>query len=64
MRRALVVVGKAPQPGVTKTRLTPPLTPEQAAALYGGFLQDTVSMALTLGWERVTVIYPPLPGAA
>ena len=63
MSRALIVVGKAPQPGVTKTRLTPPLTPEQAAALYRGFLQDTVALALGLRWERVTVIYPPLPGA-
>ena len=64
MSRALIVLGKAPQPGVTKTRLTPPLTPEQATALYSGFLQDTVAMALDLGWERVTVVYPPLPGAA
>jgi rSAM/selenodomain-associated transferase 1 len=57
------VVGKAPTPGATKTRLSPPLSLAQAADLYGGFLQDTVRMGLELGWERVTLVYPPGPGA-
>jgi rSAM/selenodomain-associated transferase 1 len=61
--RALVIVGKAPTPGSTKTRLSPPLSPEQAAELYSGFLQDTVGLALGLGWDRVTLVYPPRPGA-
>jgi len=61
--RGLVIVGKAPEPGTTKTRLCPPLSPEQAAHLYGGFLQDIVSVALGLGWERVTLIYANSPGA-
>ena len=59
MRRAVVVIGKAPEPGRTKTRLTPPLTPDQAAGLYSAFLRDTVEMARSLTWDRVTVIYPP-----
>ena len=63
MKRALIIVGKAPRPGVTKTRLSPPLSLEQAARLYRGFLHDTVAMALLLDWECVTVIYPPDPGA-
>lgn len=63
MRRALIIVGKAPESSVTKTRLSPPLAPEQAARLYGAFLQDTAAMALTLEWERTTLIYPPRPGA-
>ncbi|MEO8735624.1 MAG: TIGR04282 family arsenosugar biosynthesis glycosyltransferase [Edaphobacter sp.] len=38
---ALAVMAKAPQPGRVKTRLSPPLTPEQAAALNIRFLRDT-----------------------
>jgi rSAM/selenodomain-associated transferase 1 len=37
-----MVVAKRPAPGQTKTRLTPPLTGEQAAMLYEGFLKDTL----------------------
>lgn len=58
-----MITGKAPEPGRTKTRLSPPLTPEQAAQLYQCFLQDTVAMALALGWERTALIYPPRAGA-
>ncbi|MEZ5965724.1 MAG: TIGR04282 family arsenosugar biosynthesis glycosyltransferase [Planctomycetota bacterium] len=36
---ALAFFAKAPQPGQVKTRLCPPLTPEEAAGLYRGFLQ-------------------------
>ncbi len=61
--RAIVVVGKAPEPGLTKTRLTPPLTPEEAASLYEAFLVDSVNVALELGWERVTLIHPRRVGA-
>jgi hypothetical protein len=38
------VVAKQPAPGQTKTRLTPPLTGEQAAALYDCFLRDTLDL--------------------
>jgi rSAM/selenodomain-associated transferase 1 len=58
MRRALLIVGKAPVPGLTKTRLVPPLSAEEAADLYRGFLLDSVSLGLELGWERVSVIHP------
>ncbi len=37
---AYVVFAKEPKPGEVKTRLTPPLTPEQAAAVYEGFVDD------------------------
>ena len=40
-RCALAVMAKAPRPGKVKTRLSPPLTPEQAAALNICFLKDT-----------------------
>jgi rSAM/selenodomain-associated transferase 1 len=38
---ALAVMAKAPRPGAVKTRLSPPLTPVQAAALNICFLRDT-----------------------
>lgn len=40
---ALAVMAKAPRPGKVKTRLSPPLTAEQAAALNICFLRDTTS---------------------
>ena len=40
---ALAVMTKAPQPGRVKTRLVPPLTPEEAAELNKCFLRDTVA---------------------
>ena len=38
---ALAIMAKAPQPGKVKTRLSPPLTPHQAAAINTCFLRDT-----------------------
>jgi rSAM/selenodomain-associated transferase 1 len=38
---ALAVMAKAPRPGKVKTRLSPPLTLEQSAALNVCFLKDT-----------------------
>jgi uncharacterized protein len=40
---ALVVIAKAPQPGRSKTRLCPPCTPAQAAALAAAALADTMA---------------------
>lgn len=39
-RCAIAVMAKAPIAGRSKTRLVPPLSPEQAAALSGAFLAD------------------------
>jgi uncharacterized protein len=63
MRRALVIVGKAPRPGQAKTRLVPPLSPEDAAELARAFLLDTVALGLALGWECVSVVHPIEDGA-
>jgi rSAM/selenodomain-associated transferase 1 len=64
MRRALVIVGKPPEPGSTKTRLVPTLSAEDAAGLYRGFLLDCVGLGLDLGWERVAVVHPRGGGQA
>jgi uncharacterized protein len=43
-RRALIVVAKRPAPGQTKTRLSPPLSVDEASALYECFLHDTLDL--------------------
>jgi rSAM/selenodomain-associated transferase 1 len=44
---AIAVMAKAPRPGQAKTRLCPPLQPDQAAQLSGAFLRDiTENIAL------------------
>ena len=44
---AIGVMAKAPRPGFAKTRLCPPLRPDQAAALSAAFLRDiTENIAL------------------
>ena len=40
--RALFIMARQPTPGTTKTRLCPPLSPEEAAALYACFLADVI----------------------
>jgi rSAM/selenodomain-associated transferase 1 len=46
---AIAIMAKAPAPGRTKTRLVPPLTFEQAAALNTTFLQDMAGNLLSAG---------------
>ena len=40
---AIGVMAKSPRPGYSKTRLCPPLSPDQAARLSGAFLRDTTA---------------------
>ena len=56
---ALLVVAKRPAPGRTKTRLTPPLSPEQAAALYECFLRDTLDLVRRLPDVAPAIAYLP-----
>jgi rSAM/selenodomain-associated transferase 1 len=41
--RVVVVFAKRPAPGAVKTRMCPPLSPEQAAALYAAMLGDVLA---------------------
>ncbi len=41
-KQALVVYAKAPIPGTVKTRLCPPLSPEEATALHSSFVMDAI----------------------
>lgn len=54
---AVAVLAKQPRPGHTKTRLCPPLSPEQAAALAEAMLRDVLqTVAATPGVRRVVVL--------
>jgi uncharacterized protein len=48
MKPALAIFAKTPRPGQVKTRLTPPLSPQQGADLYRCMLLDTVTRVATL----------------
>ena len=64
---ALAVMTKAPQAGRVKTRLTPPLSPEEAAALNICFLRDTgVAILRTADEKRAKGIgvYTPIGAEA
>ena len=64
---ALGIMTKAPEPGKVKTRLTPPLTPEEAAQINICFLRDlaySISLACELGTARGVGIYTPLGAEA
>jgi uncharacterized protein len=54
---ALVVIAKAPAPGRSKTRLCPPCSPAQAAALAGAALRDTLAaVAATPARRRIVAL--------
>jgi hypothetical protein len=56
---ALIVVAKRPQAGQTKTRLTPPLSPEEAADLYERFLKDTLDLIRQTANIQPIIAYLP-----
>jgi len=59
LKNALLTVAKRPMPGRTKTRLTPPLSPAQAAALYECFLQDTLDLMRRVPQTQPVIAYLP-----
>ncbi len=59
MPNALIVVAKRPVPGQTKTRLTPPLSSDEAAQLYEGFLRDTLDLIRCTPNVRPILAYLP-----
>ncbi|MBU5637998.1 TIGR04282 family arsenosugar biosynthesis glycosyltransferase [Geomonas sp. Red69] len=53
MKRVLAIFAKTPLPGRVKTRLSPPLSPRQAAELYRCMLLDIVERAAALPTDIV-----------
>lgn len=55
--KRLGIFVRTPVPGTVKTRLVPPLSPEQARDLYAAFLQDLFRRVSRLKNTRVTVFH-------
>jgi rSAM/selenodomain-associated transferase 1 len=58
----LLVIAKEPRPGRVKTRLTPPYTPEQAAALAEAALADTLAVVAACPARRRVLVLDGRPG--
>jgi uncharacterized protein len=59
-RCALAVMAKAPRPGKVKTRLSPPLTPEQSSELNICFIKDTAENIQQVTKAAGIVAYTPV----
>src|SRR5438552_3882815 len=56
--RTLVIMAKAPKPGMVKTRLTESLPSPAVTALYRCLLEDTLALATSLANVEVAVMCP------
>jgi hypothetical protein len=54
----LVIMAKAPRPGAVKTRLTPSLPLQAVTAFYRCLLDDTLTLARSLGDVEVAIMCP------
>jgi len=61
--RTLLVIAKTPVAGRVKTRLTPPFTPAEAAALAAAALADTLAAVQGSGAERRVLVLDGEPGS-
>ncbi|MFD2351009.1 TIGR04282 family arsenosugar biosynthesis glycosyltransferase [Nonomuraea ferruginea] len=59
----LLVIAKEPVPGRVKTRLTPPCTPREAAALASAALEDTLRTVARVPVARRVIALDGAPGA-
>ena len=56
---AIIVFAKAPVAGQVKTRLCPPLTPDEAASLHGSLVLDMLERCQSLkGYDRILAATP------
>lgn len=59
MKRAVIIMAKAPLAGTVKTRLEPVLSAAQCAGLAACFLRDTVNKAESLENQSLIIAYSP-----
>jgi glycosyltransferase A (GT-A) superfamily protein (DUF2064 family) len=59
----LAVIAKAPRPGMVKTRLCPPCTPDEAAAVAEAALRDTLAAVRATPAGRRVLVLDGAPGA-
>lgn len=64
LRNTLIVFAKLPVSGRVKTRLTPPLSPDEATLLYRCMLEDILAKIATLDGLDIKLWYEPAPAAA
>jgi len=58
----LIVIAKSPVPGVSKTRLSPPCSPDQAAAIAEACLADTLRAVAAVPSARAVLALEGSPG--
>lgn len=63
MSKALIIFAKRPSPGRVKTRLTPPLSPEEAAELYRRMLLDILAKTGQMADVHRLIFYEQGAGA-
>jgi rSAM/selenodomain-associated transferase 1 len=56
--RTLVIMAKAPRPGMVKTRLAECVSAEAVTELYGCLLKDTIQLARSLHEVKVAIMCP------
>jgi rSAM/selenodomain-associated transferase 1 len=61
--KALIIFAKEPLPGQVKTRMSPPLTPDEAAALYRCMLLDVLQKSRQLSDTDLFLFYDQSDGA-
>ena len=59
---ALIVIAKTPRPGLVKTRLTPPLSADEALAVAWACLEDTLAAAAAVSSTRHVLLLAGEPG--
>ena len=55
----VAIMAKAPRAGAVKTRLCPPLSPREAAALARGFLRDRIAQVRDVTGASPVIAYTP-----
>src|SRR3970040_2084461 len=63
-RIPLCIMAKAPEAGRVKTRLCPPLSPDDAAKLYRCFLLDKIAQVREVAGVEPFLAYAPAQAAA
>ena len=63
MRRHVLVMAKEPRPGRVKTRLCPPCSPEEAAAVAEAALADTLAAVAACSARRKVLALDGRPGS-
>jgi rSAM/selenodomain-associated transferase 1 len=61
MTALLIIFAKEPRPGQVKTRLSPPLSPQETAQLYHSFLLDILEEMSRIPDLRLALAFSPPP---